>query len=557
MYKYRSFFKIACIGVCLCMIMMLNVSCSCNKEITKPVPTNMLKTDDLKPAYGDILIEGTIADAQTLNPLLSTDTASGDVIGLIFNGLIKYDENLDSVGDLAEKWEVTENGFKFYLRKNVKWHDGEKFDADDVVYTYKLMMNPLVKYQYRSYYKYVKSVKKLDEYLVEVEYTKKTANSLLIWGTEILPEHILKNEKDVNNCTFNKKPIGTGPFKLKSWLEGDRIELESNKDYFEGQPYLSRYMFRVIPNKSVMFLCLQKGEIDFMYLKPDQFRKQSQNEGFKSTFNLFSYADFNYSYMGFNLNNPIFKDKKIREAISMAINRKEIIEGVIFGLGKVCTGPFPPISWAYDQTYKPPEYNLENAKKLLLNDGWKDGDNDGILEKDLNNDGNDEILKFELLTNNGNRSRELTATIIQDQLRKIGIKVVTRFLEWNTLNRDFIDTGNFEAVILGWELSKDPAFINNIWESGSINEGNNFVSFNNSEVDKLLEEGTVTLDKEKRKIIYRKMHRLIAQEYPYVFLYSKNSLVAINKRFHGVKISAAGIKHNLIKWYVPKKLQKY
>ena len=557
MYKYRSFFKVACIGLCMCMIAMLNVSCSCKKEIRNDVSENKLNTDDLKPAYGDILIEGTIADAQTLNPLLSTDTASGDVIELIFNGLIKYDENLDIIGDLAEKWEVTETGFKFHLRKDVKWHDGEKFDADDVVYTYKLMMNPLVKFQYRSYYKYVKSVRKLDEFLVEVEYTKKTANSLLIWGTEILPEHILKIEKDVNNCTFNKKPIGTGPFKLKSWLEGDRIELESNKDYFEGKPFLSRYMFRVIPNKSVMFLCLQKGEIDFMYLKPDQFRKQSQNEGFKSLFSLFSYADFNYSYMGFNLNNPIFKDKNIRKAITMAINRNEIIEGVIFGLGKVCTGPFPTISWAYDQTYKPLEYSLVKAKELLLNDGWKDSDNDGILEKDLNNDGNDEILKFELLTNNGNRSRELTATIIQDQLRKIGIKVVTRFLEWNTLNRDFIDAGNFDAVILGWELSKDPAFINNIWESSSINEGNNFISFNNSEVDKLLEEGTLTLDKEKREVIYKKIYRLIADEYPYVFLYSKNSLVAVNKRFHGISVSPAGIKHNLIKWYVPKKLQKY
>jgi len=546
--------------IVLIIIVIFTLQSCCEKK--KPQPSSLkLKTQKTKTdkAYGDSIIQGMIADAVTLNPLLAADSASGHVTDLIFNGLVKYNKDLELVGDLAKSWEVSDDKkvITFHLRKGVKWHDGAPFTAADVKFTYDLIKSDDVPYPYKSDFDLVEKFEVIDDYTIRVTYKKPYVPALESWGQEIVPKHILSDVKNIRIAKFNSSPIGTGPFKFKEWVEGEKIVLEANRDYFEGRPYIDKCIFRIIPDKSVMFLHLRNEDIDMCALKPDQYIHHATSEQFKMRFNIYRYPSRSYTYMGFNLTDPLFKDLKIRKAIAHAIDKKSILKGVIFNLGRITTGPFYVNSWAYNKKVKSPEYSLDKAKKLLNEAGWKDIDNDGILEKDLDKDGQPEQFEFELLTNNGNKTRELTAQIIKNQLQKIGIKVNPRFLEWKVFDSEYVTPRKFQAIILGWSLPVDPD-IYNIWHSSCVDEkGNNLAIYKNPEVDRLLEEGRITFDRARREAIYHKVHKLIAADHPYIFLFSEDVLIAIHKRFKGIKVARSGIRYNFIRWYVPKDLQKY
>ncbi len=530
---------------------LLFFSCEKNQNYSQ---NQRKKFDNItsKPCYGDKLVTGSIGDASNLIPILATDSASHQIAGLVYSGLLKYDKNLNLVGDLAESFEVSKDNLKiiFLLRKNVKWQDGYPFTADDVVFTYNLIMDPKTPTAYRSDYEYVKSVKKIDNYTVEVIYKIPFAPALSSWTVSILPKHLLEG-KNILTSPLRTHPIGTGPFKFKKWEVGQKIELTANDTYFDGRPYLDGYIYRVIPDSATMFLELKAGKVDLMGLTPIQYSRQTNSQFFKKNYRKFCYPTFVYTYLGFNLKNPLFKDKKVRQAIAYAINKDEIINVVLLGLGVKATGPYRPDMWYYNPNVKKYPYNPEKAKKLLEEAGWKDTDGDGILDK------NGKKFEFTIMTNQGNLNRAKTAQILQKRLGEIGISVKIRIVEWASFINEFIDKKRFEAVILGWSTGIDPDQYD-IWHSSKTGPKElNFISFKNKEVDKLLEKGRLTFDKEKRKKIYWKFQEILAEEQPYVFLYVPYSLVIIHKRFRNVKLAPAGITYNLEKWYVPKLEQKY
>ncbi len=504
-----------------------------------------------KPAYGDMLIDSSIGEPAILNPVLASDSASAEINDLVFSGLVKFDKNLNLTGDLAEKWEIKDGGLIiiFYLKKNVKWHDGAPFTAKDVKFTYDIYMAPETKTAYRSLFEPVKNVIVIDDYTVKVNYKKPFAPALQYWGTGILPSHLLE-DKDINTAVFNRAPVGTGPYTFKNWKTGRSVELMANKDYFDGAPYISNYLFRIIPDQSVQFMNLQAGSLDMMTLSSDLYFTKANTEDFNKKFNKYIVPAFQYTYIGYNQNNPLFAPVKIRQALSYAINTQEIIKGVSRGLARPISGPFIPGSYAYDESIKPYEYNIEKAQRLLKEEGWIKGE-DGMLRKD------GKLFEFTLSTNQGNKEREEIAAIAQQEFSKLGIKVNVRVLAWNIFITDFINKKKFDAVVMGWSLTCDPDCYD-IWHSSKTNEGEfNFVSYKNPEVDTLLEQGRTTYDTEKRKAIYRKIHRLIASDAPYTFIYSPYALPAIHKRVHGIKSEPAGIGYNFTRWYVPEELQKY
>jgi peptide/nickel transport system substrate-binding protein len=505
-----------------------------------------------QPAYGDTIIQASIGDASYLNPILASDSASGDINGYVYNGLVKYDKNLKLVGDLAESWNISDGGLAitFHLRKNVNWHDGEPFTSEDVKFTYEKLIDHNTRTPYASDYLMVDRLEIIDPYTVRIIYKEPFSPGLESWGMGIIPQHIFE-KGDFNNHPANRHPIGTGPYKFVEWKTDERIVLEVNEDYFEGRPYIDRIIYRIVPDQAVQFLELRKGTIDTMGLTPDQFQKEAVSEDFLENINKFRYPSFGYTYLGYNLKNPLFKDERVRRAITYAINRQEIIDGVLLGLGQISTGPFPPTSWAYNETVPIYEHNPEKAKELLYKCGWQDRDGDGILDKD------GRPFSFTLMTNQGNKMRELCATIIQFNLKQIGIQVRIRILEWASFIHQYIDKKNFDAVILGWSLSRDPDQYS-IWHSSQIKEGQyNFVSYSNPEIDRLLVEGRRTFDMEKRKEIYHRIHTILAEEQPYTFLYVADALPVVQKRFHGIEVAPAGIGYNFIKWYVPRDQQKY
>lgn len=506
-----------------------------------------------EPAYGDALIDGSIGEPSILIPMLAGDSASHSVAGLVFNGLVKYDTDLSIKGDLAESWDISPDGLiiTFHLRKGVKWADGVEFTADDVMFGYKTIINEKTPTPYKEDYLQVKKAEALDKYTFRVTYEKPFAPALTTWGNlVVLPKHLLEGQ-DITKTAFGREPVGMGPYKLNKWVSGQEVLLDSNRDYFEGRPYIDRYVYKIIPDPATMFLELQAGGVDMMGLTPIQYTKQTNTEFFKNNFQKFRYPVPSYTYMGFNLKHPWFKDKRVRQAIAYAIDKNEIVDVVLFGLGSSATGPYVPNTWYYNPDVKNYEYNPAQAKELLKEAGWEDTDGDGIVDKQ------GQPFEFTILTNMGNSLRNNTATIIQWRLAKIGIKVKIRMLEWSTFINEFIDKRRFQAVILGWSLGFEPDQYD-IWHSSKTKEKEfNFVSYNNPEVDALLETGRSTFNMAERKKAYFRIQEILADELPYIFLYVPDATPIVHARFKGIKPTPIGISYNLHKWYVPQKMQRH
>ena len=470
-----------------------------------------------------------------INPLLATDTASSEVASRIFNGLVKFDANASIVGDLAEKFYFEDNRtLVFDLRKNVKWHDGKPFTAEDVVYTYRLLNSPKLVTPYKDDFKYVESVEKIDTYRVKIHYRQPYFKALSIWMTGILPKHLWSSVKDPMTTPLNKLPVGTGPYKLtKAFKVNERIVLESNRDYFIHPPYIEKINLHYIGDPSTQFITLKARELDIGGLDPLQVERQL-DANFKEFYRLIEQPSHSYTYMGFNLRKKLFRDKRVREAIAYAINKQEIIDLLFFSHGTICRGPFMPGSDAYpeDAERKRKEYDPEKSRMLLRELGYS----------------RKNPLRFEVVTNTGNDTRIYAAQIIQHQLRKVGIEMKIRTMEWQAFLNTVVMPHRFDAVLLGWSLSLIPDAYS-IWHSdGDKKGGFNFIGYHNPEVDRLIIESERIVDPEKFSENYRKLFWLIADDHPYIFLYIPNSITAVNRHIKGIKPSIIGIEYNEIDW---------
>jgi len=535
------------LSVILFLILLLLAGCANEQSNSGPQEKVYKPT-----AYGDIIVRGDIGDASNLIPILASDSASHSIAGLIYNGLVKYDKDMNIVGDLAESWDISDDGLviTFHLRKGVKWHDGKPFTAKDVLYTYQVTVDPKTPTAYAGDFLKVKKAEVLDDYTFRVTYDKPFAPSLISWSSAILPRHLLEGQ-DITKSSLARHPVGTGPYLFKEWLAGQKIVLVSNADYFEGRPYVDGHVTRIIPDMATMFLELRARNIDMMGLTPLQYTRQTENNLFRQSFDKYRYLAFAYTYLGYNLKHPFFADKRVRQAISYAINKEEIISGVLLGLGKPATGPYKPGTWAYNENVKTYSYNPQKAWELLRAAGWTKTNNDGFLEKD------GRPFTFELVTNQGNETRQKCAEIIQRQLKEVGIDVKIRILEWAAFINDFINKRRFEAVILGWTIPLDPDAYD-VWHSSkTAPEELNFISYKNPEVDALLEKARSTFDQKLRKKYYDRFQEILVEDQPYTFLYVPDELVIISKRFRGIEPAPIGLSHNFIKWYVPKDEQKY
>ena len=533
--------------ISLSLIIVLIVACG-----KKPAADIAQPLSDKKPAYGDILVQGDIGDASNLIPLLASDSASHNIAGMVYNGLVKYDKDMNIVGDLAESWEISQNGLviTFHLRKGVKWHDGYPFTSADVLYTYQVTIDPKTPTAYAGDFLKVKRVEALNDYTFRVTYAKPFAPALISWSSAILPRHLLSG-KDITKSTLARHPIGTGPYMFKEWVAGQKVALISNPDYFEGQPYIDGRITRIIPDSATMFLELRAQNIAMMGLTPLQYTRQTENNLFKNNFNKYRYLSFAYTYLGYNLKNPLFTDKRVRQAISYAINKNEIISGVLLNLGKPANGPYKPGTWAYNDKVKIYDYNPKKARELLHEAGWTKLNSEGVLEKD------GKPFIFEIVTNQGNETRQKCAEIIQRQLKEIGITVKIRVLEWSAFVTDFINKRRFDSVILGWTIPLDPDAYD-VWHSSkTAPEELNFISYKNPEADEMLEKGRSTFDQKERKKYYDRFQEILAEDQPYTFLYVPEALIIIHKRFRGIQPAPIGLEYNFTKWYVPKDEQKY
>ncbi|MDD5399607.1 MAG: peptide-binding protein [Sulfurimonas sp.] len=473
------------------------------------------------------------ANPSRLNPILATDSSSSEITGFLFNGLVKYDKDLSTIiGDLAKEFYFEdETTLLFKLHENIKWHDGKKFSAKDVVFTYEVLVSSKISSPYSANFRFVKSVEAVDELTVRVKYKEPYFKALETWMMGILPRHILKDEQNLMNSSFNTNPIGTGAYKLHQLEHSKNIILVAFDDYFEGRAKIDKISFHVIADPMTRFLMLKSSALDVGSIEPMQYEKQL-DKGFFNKFNIYENISQSYTYLGFNLRLEKFKNPKIREALSLAINREELVKILFFNHAKVCTGPFLPGTKAFNEDVKVPLQNIKKAKELLKEAGY-----------DENNP-----FTFEIATSNSSEIRPYAAQILQHQLKEAGIIVTLRVMEWQAFLNMVVFPRKFDSVLLGWGLSPtpDPYMF---WHSQSDKKGGfNLVGYYNPKIDKMIEESQSMIDNEKLSKSWREMFQVITDENPYLFLYIPNSITTVSKEIKNVEPSKGGIWHNYIKW---------
>ena len=483
--------------------------------------------------YAATLQLATSSNPSRLNPILATDSASSEIVGHLFNGLLKYDkDSKEIIGDLAQKFYFRDNTtLIFELKRGVKWHDLEEFTAKDVLFTYETLISDKIASPYSAEFRFVKSVKVLDKYTLEVKYKKPYFKALETWMMGIIPEHILKNEENLMSSSFNTHPIGTGPYKLTQLEHSKNIELTAFDAYFEGKPKIEKISYHVIGDSMTRFLMLKSLQLDIGSVEPMAYERQLQKSFFEK-FNIYEKITRSYTYLGFNLRKKKFQNQDVRKALSLAINRQELVDILFFKHAKVCTGPFLPGSSAFNKNVKAPTQNIEEAKKLLKKAGY-----------DANHP-----FKFEIVTSNSSQIRPYAAQILQYQLKKANVAVTLRVMEWQAFLNMVVFPHKFDAILLGWGLSPTPdPYL--FWHKDSDKKGGfNLVGYNNPKVNRLIEESQSIIDREKLSLKWQEMFQIITDDNPYLFLYIPNSITAVNKNIKHIEPALSGIWHNYIRW---------
>lgn len=478
-----------------------------------------------KPRYGGVFTLP-ISDTPPLWPI------KGGVYNILpnkvlYDTLIKYDpKTLRPVGGLAESWSVSKDGlvYTFNLRRNVKWHDGEPFDSRDVKFTFDVWMNEDVPYYLNANVKNVARVEATGPYTVKVYMKKPTASFpvLLGYNMAILPEHKLKNlsAKELANPTeFLRNPIGTGPFKFAQKQAGSYVKFVANKDYWDGQPYLDAIVFKIVPDVDTQVAQVQAGDLDFAIIEPYQLNAVKGVPGLVVN----EARQVNYVYIDLNHLNPIFKDKRVRQALTYGLNRQAIIDDLLLGKAELATGPISPLlDWVYTDNVKQYPYDPKRANQLLDEAGWVRGP-DGIRQK------GGKRLSFTIEVD-PHPIRQGIAVAAQSDWKKLGVETKIELYEYN--------------VILAHARNKPPVYDANpnwlvtppdpdIATYFMTDAGGNTTAYSNPTVDALLEKGRAVADQDERAKIYREMQEVMAEDAPQIFLYYPREIRLMSARVQG------------------------
>ena len=503
---------------------------------------------------GGELISAMPAEPSGLIYMVAGESASATIASNIFNALLKYNENLDLAGELAESWQISDDkkSITFTLKPDLAWADGQPLTSEDVLFTWQLVTDEKTRSPYASDFQLVKKAEAPDALTFRVTYEQAFSPALDSWaGLQILPKHLLQGQ-DIHTTTFARNPVGSSYYQLASWKHGENIQLSRNPKSVLGQANIDKLITRIIPDNSAQFLELMADNIDSMNLDPIKYsRVIPARPALEKKLNLYKELGNSYTYLGFNLKHHPFDDVRVRRAINYAIDKQEIIDGVYLGLGINIASPYKPGTRWSNTELQPYPYDPAKAKALLAEAGFQDIDGDGYLEKDSKKFG------FEILTNQ-NKEREKSAVLIQRRLKEIGIEVTIRSLEWASFLSRFIHTGDFDVVILGWGLGLDPDQFS-MWHSSQQAPGQfNFIGYNNPAVDRLLEQGRFEFDPEKRMKIYHEFAKVLLEDCPIVYLSAGYGLTAMHKRVQGIinPIPPAGVGYDSQKWYVPTPLRR-
>jgi len=474
--------------------------------------------------HGGTITVGHSSKPDVINPILTSETISVNLMSLIFSSLVKFDDTQQPVPDLVKDWEISKDGlvWTFFLRDDVKFHDGHPLTAHDVEFTYRSIIDPENRSPLAARYELIDRVETEGDYVFRIVLKHPFAPFMYVLTRSIAPRHLLENA-ELHNSPFNRCPVGSGPFRLVDWTDDDTITLEANKEYFHsGRPILDRLIFKAYPDRQAALQVMTRGKMDIaLDLAASDLLFVSRKRAFRA----YSTPGVSYYAIIFNLKSPLFGDIRVRKALDYAIDRDSIIKKQLKGHSRICTGPFSVKSWAYNPYVQPTPYNIEEARALLELAGWQDTDGDGVLDRD------GELFEISLAVPNISDSLERIAVAIRAQLVKVGIKVKLVYIDDSELY-----STQFQAVLVRIASGADPDGAYKVWHSMGGNV--NMASYENRAVDDLLELGRRTTDLEERKAIYHKIHKIIHDDYPAIFLASGCEYIGSNYHFKDARFSS-------------------
>lgn len=485
---------------------------------------------DTEGAQGGDLVIGQLSDAVSLDPHGSNDTPSSNVAYNIYEALLIQDENMELQPGLATEWErIDDLTWQFTLREDVTFHDGSEFNADVVQANFERILDEDIASPRAFLYEMVEEINVVDDYTVEfvTEYpfSPLPAHIAHNGGGMMSAEVIAEDYEAIENgsepgSVINENPVGTGPFVFESWTPGDEIVLNRNDDYWGGAPALDSITFRVVPEGSTRLADLETGAIHISDpLSPSDVSRVEGTDGMSVN----SQPSVSLSYIGFNAQKEPFDNPLVRQAISKAIDKDTIINGIYDGVGIPAESPLAPDVFGHDENISGLEYNVEEARELLAEAGYADG------------------FSTTLWTND-NQDRIDTATAVQAQLEEIGIDVQIEIVEWGAYLEDTA-AGEHDMFILGWStVTGDADYgLYPLFHSDNFGEAGNRTFFATDELDSVLEEARQSTDEDERLDLYSRAQEILVDEAPMLYIHHQEFLLAVSDDVEGLWQHPTGI----------------
>lgn len=499
--------------------------------------------------YGGTAVVAGLAELTALNELVAPDYDSDQVMAFVlFMTLVRYDERLQPVPYLAERWDTAQIGdeiaLTFHLRRDVRWHDGTPTTAHDVKFTFDRARDPAYAYPNRGFFTYYDSARVEDDHTITF-FLKPHSDYLDVWRTfSPMPRHVLGGvaPHEMLMHPFNTQaPIGNGPFRFVSHTAQDRWIFEANPDFPEalgGRPYLDRLVYRVIPEETTLLTELLTGGVDVnLQVLPEHAERIESNPNVR----LISFPTRQYAFVAWNGRRPPLQSAAVRRALTYGINRRQIVEVVRYGYGVVAHGPIPPFHWAHDSEAGRLEYDPDSARALLEREGWIDADGDGVRER------GGVRLSLELKTNQ-NRMREDIIQMIQADLAAVGVEVRPRVMEWNAFLEDLLRRRRFDGVVLAWvtEFRIDDTDLFACHPRGPFQ----FADYCNPRVDTILARATRMTSRAEATPLWREYQRVLARDQPYTWLYYEVRPVGVRNRLRDVRMDIRGTWISAKDWWI-------
>ncbi len=516
------------------------------------------ETSESKPQVGGTLIFGVNSDVDSFNEFVKTSQLADQIDDfMLFMSLVRYDEKLAYAPYLARAWELAPDGSSvtFHLRPDVRWHDGVPVRAEDVLFTYRTALLDAVAYPQRAYFRMVHDAQALDSLTVRFDFVAPHAEPLdpfTQWS--VMPAHLLGRvpPAEMAAAPFNRAPVGCGPFKFDSWKPNESITFVANHDLpadLGGRPYLDRVVFRVLPEETTLLTELRAGTVDLMRALPPQ---EAATVDADPNLRLVTYADRSFNYVAWNARDSLFADPLVRQALSLAIDRHQLVEALLYGYGQIAVSYVLPevAPWAVDPDLAPLPYAPDSARALLARAGWRDTDGDGVLDK------GGRPFRFTLKTNKGNDLRADAAVIVQSDLKKVGVDMAPQLVEWAVFLNE-INHKQFQAYLSSWVYDSFQLDPSDVFHSRAIDGKYNRSSYSNPVVDSLIDSALAATDREVARPLWFRFQRIVRDQAPYTFLFNDQERVGMNRRVRGAAMDARGYLVNVARWWIPEPERRF